>query len=398
MDKGEKMLEYQGKYGKAKVMIDSVDSATVSQIYEFLNHEVFTNHIAIMPDTHAGNGAVIGFTMEMTDKVIPNVVGVDINCGMFSLNLGKNVLAEMSRSDIDGNIREYIPFGTNVHKESPLVNEGFFDQVTAEHRAFTMKFNKRFGTSYAPVQFNMNVLEQTCEKIGMDAGRTIKSIGTLGGGNHFIELGKSQLTGDYWFTIHSGSRQFGLKICNYWQRQAGKGQLAYLTGDNMFGYLSDMVFAQKYADLNRLYMANHVLEACRHGWSNVKQHIQTSHNFIDFNDFIIRKGAIRSYIGEYMIIPFNMEDGILLCSGRSNPEWNYSAPHGAGRVASRSWAKKNLNLDEAKHRMEKSNIYFSKLPNDELKGAYKDPKIIEDAIEPTAMIVDRFKPVLAMKD
>jgi len=392
------MLNYEGKWGKAKVMIDSVDSATISQVYEFLNHEAFTNPIAVMPDCHKGNGAVIGFTMEMTDMVIPNVVGVDINCGMFSMNLGKNVLAEISRADIDNRIRKLIPFGTSVHKKFPLVNDGFFDQVTSEHRTFVMKFNKQRGTNYSPIKFNMQLLEQTCEKVGMDLDRTIKSVGTLGGGNHFIELGKSQLTGDYWFTIHSGSRQFGLKICNYWQRKAGKGELAYLTGDDMFGYLTDMVFAQKYADLNRLYMANHVLEACGHSWSDVKQHIQTSHNFIDFDDFIIRKGAIRSYIGEYMIIPFNMEDGILLCSGRSNPEWNYSAPHGAGRVASRSWAKKNLNLEDAKHRMEQNDIYCSKLPNDELKGAYKDPKIIEEAIEPTAMIVDRFKPVLAMKE
>ena len=392
------MLTYKGKYGEAKVMIDSVDSATISQVYEFLNHEAFTNPIAVMPDCHKGNGAVIGFTMKMTDMIIPNVVGVDINCGMFSMNVGKNVLAEMSREDIDGNIRDYIPFGTSVHSKNIIINEGFFDSVTQEHRKFVMKFNKQKETHYSPIEFSMKFLEQTCEKIGMDFNRAIKSIGTLGGGNHFIELGKSQLTGDYWFTIHSGSRQFGLKICNYWQRQAGKGQLAYLTGDDMFGYLTDMVFAQKYADLNRLYMASYVLEACRHGWSDVKQNIQTSHNFIDFDDFIIRKGAIRSYSEEYMIIPFNMEDGILLCSGRSNPEWNFSAPHGAGRVGSRRWAKENLKTEDAKHRMEQNDIYCSKLPNDELKGAYKDPKIIEEAIEPTAIIVDRFKPVLAMKD
>ena len=392
------MLTYKGKYGEAKVMIDSVDSATISQVYEFLNHEAFTNPIAVMPDCHKGNGAVIGFTMKMTDMIIPNVVGVDINCGMFSMNVGKNVLAEMSREDIDGNIRDHIPFGTSVHSNNILINDGFFDSVTAEHRKFVMKFNKQKGTHYSPIEFSMKFLEQTCEKVGMDFSRAIKSIGTLGGGNHFIELGKSQLTGDYWFTIHSGSRQFGLKICNYWQRQAGKGQLAYLTGDDMFGYLTDMVFAQKYADLNRLHMAGYVLEACRHEWSDVKQNIQTSHNFIDFDDFIIRKGAIRSYSEEYMIIPFNMEDGILLCSGRSNPEWNFSAPHGAGRVGSRRWAKENLKIEDAKQRMEQNDIYCSKLPNDELKGAYKDPKIIEEAIEPTAIIIDRFKPVLAMKE
>ena len=292
------MLEYQGQYGHAKVMIDNVDQATISQIYEFLNHEAFTNPIAIMPDCHKGNGAVIGFTMEMTDKIIPNVVGVDINCGMFSMNFGKDVLSEMSRSHIDEAIREYIPFGTSVHKTSPLINKEFFDSVFAEQRKFVIKFNKRFGTHYDIHAFDVSLLEQKCEEIGMSFDRAIKSIGTLGGGNHFIELGKSQITGDYWFTIHSGSRQFGLKVCNYWQRKAGKGQLAYLEGDDMFGYLSDMIIAQKYADLNRLYMANHILKVCNYSWSDIKQHIETSHNFIDFNDFIIRKGAIRSYINE----------------------------------------------------------------------------------------------------
>jgi tRNA-splicing ligase RtcB (3'-phosphate/5'-hydroxy nucleic acid ligase) len=392
------MLEYQGSYGKAKVMIDDIDQMTVSQIYEFLNHEAFTNPIAIMPDTHAGNGAVIGFTMEMTSKVIPNVVGVDINCGMYSINVGKNVLAEMSKPDIDNSIRTSIPFGTSVHSKTVNIEPGFWLALELAHRDFVMKFNKRYGTSYDLSKFDMKFLEQKCDDIGMDTGRVINSVGTLGGGNHFIELGKSQLTGDYWFTIHSGSRQFGLKICNYWQRKAGKGSLAYLTGDDMFGYLSDMVVAQMYAELNRLHMANHVLQACNLSWNDVKMQIKTNHNFIDFDDFIIRKGAIRSYIGEQMIIPFNMEDGILICSGRSNPEWNFSAPHGAGRVGSRKWAKANLSLSEAEHRMEKKKIYCSKLPNDELKGAYKDPKIIEDAIEPTAMIVDRLKPVLAMKD
>lgn len=393
------MLEYKGKFGKAKVMINIIDTATVSQIYEFLNHEAFTNPIAIMPDTHAGNGAVIGFTMEMTDKIIPNVVGVDINCGMYLMNVGKNILAEMSRSEIDTAIRNAIPFGTNVHKKPVKLTEAFWYSVGVKHRNFVMKYNKRFGTHYEPATFSEYWFDKKCDEIGISTERAIQSVGTLGGGNHFIELGKSEKTGDYCFTIHSGSRQFGLKICLYWQRRAGKGALAYLTGQDAFGYLTDMVVAQTYAEYNRFYMANHILKACGLDFdTHVKHIIETNHNFIDFDDFIIRKGAIRSYVGEQMIIPFNMEDGILICEGKSNPEWNFSAPHGAGRVGSRSWAKKNLNLEDAKHRMEKKDIYFSTLPKDELKGAYKDPKIIEDAIEPTAVIIDRIKPVLAMKD
>ena len=393
------MLEYKGKYGTAKVMIDEIDQATVSQIYEFLNHEAFTNPVAIMPDCHKGNGAVIGFTMELNDKIIPNVVGVDINCGMLSFDIGKSILSELSRADIDIAIRQAIPFGTNVHKISPRIDDAFYQRASDKHRSFVTKYNNRMeNVLYDPIVYDKKWFENKCDDLGMNFDRAFKSMGTLGGGNHFIEFGKSMLTGNYWFTVHSGSRQFGQKVCLYWQRKAGKGQLAYLQGDDMFGYLSDMIFAQEYADWNRRQMAHRILNACGMDWSDVQQSISTSHNFIDFDDFVIRKGAIRSYVGEYMIIPFNMEDGILICSGRSNPEWNYSAPHGAGRVGSRSWAKKNLNLIDAKNRMEKSDIYFSKLPNDELKGAYKDPKIIEEAIKPTAMIVDRIKPVLAMKD
>jgi len=394
------MLEYKGKYGKAKVMIDTIDQETISQIYEFLNHEAFTNPVAIMPDTHAGNGAVIGFTMEMTDKVIPNVVGVDINCGMVSFNVGKNILAEKSKAEIDSIIREEVPFGTNTHKNYPVVGGGFYFLATNAHSEFVFKFNKRFNTSYKTIEFNEEWLKNKSKEIGIEFDRVIKSVGTLGGGNHFIELGKSQMTGDYWFTVHSGSRQFGLKICNYWQKKAGHGALSYLAGDEMFGYLTDMVFAQKYAELNRTNMMHKILNSLNMKWLDPKETISTNHNFIDFNDFIIRKGAIRSYINEKMVIPFNMEDGILICTGKSNPEWNFSAPHGAGRLFSRKKAKETLKTKEndIKHRMKKSGIFCSKLPLDEVKESYKDPKIIEEAIEPTAEIIDRIVPVLAMKE
>lgn len=396
------MIEYTGKYGTAKVMLDTFEDdqaqKTISQIYEFLNHPAFTNPISLMPDLHVGEGAVIGFTMEMLpDKIIPNIVGVDINCAMFYINIGKLLLENLTREEIDSKIRARIPFSQDVHDYFPRIDGEFWDEASEAHRRFTMKFNKKFQTSYSPITFNTDWLKNKCKDIKMSYDRTIKSIGTLGGGNHFIELGKSQELEDYGFTIHTGSRQFGYKIAKHWQRKAGKGVLAYLTGDDVFGYLSDVVFTQHYAELNRLHIASNILEACGLEWSDVNEIIKTSHNFIDFDDFIIRKGAIRSYIGEKMIIPFNMEDGIIICEGKSNPEWNYSAPHGAGRVDSRKWAKENLNLDEAKMRMKEKDIYCSNLPIDETKEAYKDCKLIEDAIEPTAKIIDRLKPVLVCK-
>lgn len=392
------MLEYKGIYGTAKVMCDEIDEVTVSQIYKFLNHEAFTNPISIMPDTHAGKGAVIGFTMEMTDKIIPNVVGVDINCGVLSINMGMNFLNKITRKEIDSRIRERIPFGTSVHKNTVKIEEGFFRSTSKEHRLFTMAFNKKYKTSYNPVIFDGDWLDNKSTEIGMDHGRVLQSLGTLGGGNHFIELGISKNIGSAWFSIHSGSRQFGLKVCNYWQKKAGKGHLEYLQGDDMFGYLTDMVFVQKYAEMNRRYMVYHILDIFGLTMKDLFDCISTNHNFISFKDFIIRKGAISSYEGHRMVIPFNMEDGILICQGKSNQEWNYSAPHGAGRIGSRRWAKENLNLDKARKRMEQNDIYFSTLPIDELKGAYKNSKIIEEAIEPTATIIDRLKPILVMKE
>ena len=394
------MLEFEGKYGKAVVMLDELEQKTISQIYEFLNHPGFINDIRIMPDTHVGKGSVIGFTMPLNpDMVIPNIVGVDINCGMYFFFVGKGIFISMSRKEIDDRIRERVPFGTSVHKKPVKIDTGFWPSVTADYRIFVMKFNKKYGTSYTPINFTEDWLRNKCDQIGMDYTRAVQSIGTLGGGNHFIELGQSENTGNYGFTIHSGSRQLGLKIANYWQKKAGKGQLAYLTGDDMFGYLGDTIFAQAYASLSRLHMARHIVDACDLDWEmDVSGIIKTNHNFIDFDDFIIRKGAIRSYKGELMIIPFNMEDGILICEGKSNPYWNYSAPHGAGRVDSRRWAKENLDLKKAKNNMDKKKIYYSKLPIDETKEAYKPAELIEKAIAPTATIVDRLKPIIAMKD
>ena len=440
--KGLIMFELQGKYGKAKVMVDNIDEETMSQIYEFLNHPAFTNSIAIMPDCHKGKGAVIGFTMPLGNKVIPNTIGVDLNCGVLTFNVGKDIFKNMTRKSLDKNIRREIPFGFKAHEDKLPFNindQKFWKEVNEEVRQFAMKFNKKFGTNYEPLNFSAENLEYDCEdtwKCSYD--RVIKSIGTLGGGNHYIEVGKSENTGDYWVTIHSGSRNLGLSIAKYWQNKAketidyviksefdvkvhkivkntnksnikkeldalkleyadknvAKG-LEYLEGCPMFCYLVDMVFAQKYAKKNREVMAEIIIDGLN---VDVKETIESVHNYIDFNDFIIRKGAISSYKGQKILVPFNQEDGMLICEGKSNPEWNYSAPHGAGRVGSRTWAKKNLSRKDARKRMNKKDIYSSVLPLDETRDAYKKASIIEDAIEPTAKILDRIIPVLNLKD
>jgi RNA-splicing ligase RtcB len=260
-----------------------------------------------------------------------------------------------------------------------------------ELRLFTMAYNRKFGVKYDIPEYDFMDL---CSRIGCDYDRFCKSIGTLGGGNHFIEIGKSEQTGDYWITFHSGSRQFGLKVAVYHQRRAGKGELAYLVGREAFDYLVDMVIAQKYADRNREVMANIIMKSLD---LEARETVVSVHNYIDFNDFIIRKGAITSYKDQKMIIPWNMEDGIILCEGKSNPEWNYSAPHGAGRAGSRAWAKKKFSSEVAHNRMKDKGIYSSCVPVDEVKEAYKDPTIIEKYLGPTATIVDRLIPVLNLK-
>lgn len=434
------MFEINGKYTSAKVMIDDVEQSCIGQITQFVNHPVFTNPVSIMPDTHSGKGSVIGFTMELPpDKIIANIVGVDINCGMLAINIGKNL--SLSLEDIDKMIRNKVPFGQNTH-ERPLLNfekEFPWKMVNVNKDKFVNAFNKKYGFCGYNVNYNMDWFLKKCESTGSDVKRIINSIGTLGGGNHFIEIGKSVNTNDFWIVIHTGSRNLGKRFCEYWQNKAEKhfeksftqqkeieienakkiyegkklfeeiraiksryqikvntNGLEWLEGQDYFGYLFDMIFAQTYAYLNRLYISRIITDILKVEPIDI---IETVHNFIDFRDFIIRKGAIRSYENELMIIPFNMLTGSLICKGKSNEEWNFSAPHGAGRNLSRSEAKRKLNVDDFHEQMKgvySTSVGLSTL--DEAPGAYKDPEIIEKAIEPTATIVDRIISVHNMKD
>lgn len=429
------MFEITGKYTTAKVMIDDVEETAISQIYNFVNHPAFTNPIAIMPDVHAGKGSCIGFVMPMTDKLIANIVGVDIACGMLSINIGKEL--PLSLEHIDHKIRQRIPFGYNIYDKSILNTEREFpwQEVNSTMYNFYMAYQNKFNKSYSFPKYNQDYLQDTIERIGADAGRIYKSIGTLGGGNHFLEFGKDD-NDNFWITVHTGSRNFGKCVCDYWQNKAihivkkekqeklrmkidtirstYKGMeikkqirkareelgldekvnsdLMYLEGEYAWGYLCDMIFAQKYAEVNRKYIVHQILDILN---MKIIDSIETLHNFIDFRDFTIRKGAIRSYVGERMIIPFNPRDGILVCEGKSNPEWNYSAPHGAGRLMSRSKAKEIISDEDAEKALD--GIFASQKPKDESPLAYKDSKIIEEAIEPTAKILFKIKPILNMK-
>ncbi len=436
------MFTVDGKYTTAKVMIDDVEPSCLSQINHFTNHLAFTNPIAIMPDTHAGKGSVIGFTMEMTERVIPNVVGVDIGCGMLSLEIGKDL--KLSLEDLDRKIRSAIPFGSEFH-DHPLLDmrKDFpWHKVNVQAEKFAMAYNDKFGVRLEVPRYDIDWFLNKSKEIEGDLKRVINSLGTLGGGNHFIETGISN-NGNIWITIHSGARNFGKRVCELWQHRAikvlredkrdelqdriklikekyketprtikekireVKAELNLDSGIDMkgcewledsaaSGYLFDMIFSQMYATMNRELMARVIEKIIK---SERTDEIETVHNFIDFQDFVIRKGSIRSYKNERMIIPFNMRDGILVCEGKSNPDWNYSAPHGAGRTMSRSQANKHLDVDEFAAQMQ--GIYSTSVGQntlDEAPGAYKDAKIIEEAIEPTATIIDKIRPIHNMKD
>lgn len=429
------MIQLFGKYNKdCKVFTTDVDGNALSQVQSILDQEVSKGvQVRIMPDVHYGSGVCVGFSMPLTNMLNPKHIGVDISCGMVTGSFSVN--NKFNKEEIDNKIKRLVPMGFNINEENKIKNFPYNKaQVLAD--TFTVKYNEKFGTSYTAPTYNEKWLTQKLKDINMDAKKFFLSIGTLGSGNHFIEIGKDE-TDKYWATVHCGSRNFGLKIAEYWtnvangkvfkttseytkrlqdiventpqkkdipQRiQALKSEFGlgvnkeYLKGDDMMGYLHDMVFANIYASLNRETILNTIKGVL--GISSFDETIESVHNYIDFNDFIIRKGAISSYVGQKMIIPFNMRDGLLICEGKSNSDYNFSAPHGSGRKFSRSKAKETIDLEMFEKSM--VGIYSTSVTKgtiDESPMSYKDSKTIETFLEPTATIIHRVKPVINIKD
>jgi RNA-splicing ligase RtcB len=360
-------------------MIDSIDDSTKEQIQGFLNHPAFANtHIAIMPDCHAGKGAVVGFTMKMNDYIIPNIVGVDIGCGMLSR---KFAIENIDLPNFDLFVKEHIPSGFSI-------NNNVSKSIDA-------------GT-----EMDWKV-KQICENIGIeDYKKALRAIGSLGGGNHFIEIGKDS-ENNYWVTIHSGSRNFGLKVANYYQSIAKANLKKYFIGNEYKDleflltnekdgqdYIRDLKIAQKFASLNRWEMMNRITEYLGYG---SLQEIESVHNFIG-DDNIIRKGATPARQNELVIIPFNMRDGLAICKGKGSSIYNYSAPHGAGRILSRTQAKKELSIDTFKEQMKDIYTTTANIETiDEAPNAYKDKQTIIDNIKDTVDIIDFVKPVYNFK-
>ena len=418
-----------------KIFTDDIEQEAVDQINLLLDQEPFKNcKVRIMPDVHAGKGCVIGFTADLGDKVIPNIVGVDIGCGMLCVELGK---IDLDLEKLDKVINENIPAGRNI-REQKIID---FDKINDLYCLRELKETKKFN----------------------------KAIGTLGGGNHFIEVDVDE-EGNKYLVIHTGSRNLGKQVAEYYQNLAielcsGKeemfkrkeeiirtykeqgrkseiqkalkeleaeykqkepnlpNELCYLEGEYREKYLHDMKICQIFASDNRICIAKQIL--CNYfelpyyqGCNSVRirpeptpntfytqdmvdkdfYYFETIHNYINFEDNIVRKGAIRSNKGEKVIIPINMRDGSIIAVGKGNDDWNNSAPHGAGRLMSRHKAKEMFNLEEFKESM--SDIYSTSVVEetiDEAPFAYKPMQEIIDNIQDTVEIEKIIKPIYNFK-
>lgn len=377
------MIVIKGKYNAAQVMIDTIDDSTRQQIQEFVNHPTAQGiHIVIQADCHYGNGCVVGYTATLGDYIVPNLIGVDIACGVDAYEIGK---VELDRPDVDRFIRERIPHGFSV-RSSPHEMAG---GIVAEDAV------------------------SVALELEMDTKRVLNSLGTLGGCNHFIELDRDPNTDSLWLVLHSGSRKLGHTIATYWQARARellnrffvqkdqhKG-LEFLPVEYAGGYIEHVEIAKGYAALNREIMAHEIVEGY-FGKSLLNANAFGSvHNYIDFDAGIVRKGAISAMPGEGVVIPLNMEDGTILGHGKSTEKYNFSAPHGAGRVLSRKQARLKLNVPDFKAQMDKAGVWSSCVNAstiDESPAAYKPSGAILEAISEVVDVQTVLKPVYVFKD
>ena len=388
------MIKLQGKRNSAIVFADKIDKSTKTQISELLREEAYADSkIRIMPDTHSGKNVAVGTTMTVKNRIAPSLVGVDIGCGMEVVFLKEQ---ELDLERLDKAIHALIPAGAKIH-DFPVTS---FD----------------FDTLHCKGNVNLE--------------RALRSIGTLGGGNHFIEVDRTE-AGELVLVIHSGSRQLGSDVASYYQDQAYryqckkqrkrvrqsyyddvdaggfvsnkssgssvqvKRETAVLEGALLKEYLHDLDVVVSFADLNRQTIANLI---CYDMGLTVTDRFSCIHNYIDTEYMILRKGAISARLGERVIIPLNMRDGALLGKGKGNPEWNFSAPHGAGRACTRTEAKYDFTVEEFKREME--GIYTTTATEgsiDECPMAYKSPSRIFEFIGETVSDYEVIKPIYNFK-
>lgn len=462
-----------GDYTDARFMVDDeslLEEDVIDQVQELIDHPAFTEPVVMQADTHPGAGAPVGFTMPLPDRIVPNIVGVDVGCGMAARNLGDEL--PLSNGERERRVRDAVPMGRSVHDydDAPhLINSFPFDRANGVFERFNRAYRERFGREIDPIEFDFDgydgeYFKSLCQRVltgqrqGM--GHVIKSAGTLGGGNHFVEFSRAQDSGAYWLVIHSGSRYLGKAVAEHWQSRAtkrrnaeairdsipesyhdylkfdpetvdaedlhawvtgGMGEshlrkerirsefeesdaifeqltgihpdpedrntaLDWLDGREAHGYYVDMLFAQQYARWNRTLMCDAICNAL--DIEPIEQ-ISSIHNYIDFQDMTVRKGATPARADQQLVIPFNMAEGSILARGRGNASYHQTAPHGAGRVMSRREAKEIGSMDAFDEAMD--GVYSESVIEavlDEAPMAYKSADAIAAAIEPTAEIVD----------
>lgn len=396
------MMILKGKYNTANVYASVIEDEASAQIIELLNQPFAADQrIAIMPDVHAGAGCVIGTTMTITDKVVPNLVGVDIGCGMETVKLKER---EIDLQRLDKCIRGNIPAGVNI-------------------RSFRHKYAQ---------QADLKSLKCSAH---IDPDRAKLSVGTLGGGNHFIEVDKDK-NGNLYLIIHSGSRHLGVETAKFYQNEAFRRlskpnrqeinaivdslkkqnrqseirsalaeyqrkfpdipkDLAYCEGEIFDSYIHDMRIVQRFAALNRKAMVDEIVNGMG---LHIDEQFTTIHNYIDIDNMILRKGSVSAQSGEILLIPINMRDGSLICKGKGNPDYNYSAPHGAGRLFSRNQAKQNFSVED--YRNEMRGIYTTSVNEstlDECPMAYKSLEDIIGNLGDTVEILEQIKPIYNFK-
>lgn len=392
-----------------KIFTDNIEPEALNQVHTLVKQPTFADcKVRIMPDVHAGAGCVIGFTADLGDKVIPNIVGVDIGCGMLTVELGK---IDIDYERLDKVIRKYVPNGRDVRETEDTFSENIINRLHCKNELRNVDWLKRSG-------------------------------GTLGGGNHFIELDTDE-EGNKYLIIHTGSRNLGKQVAEIYQQMAiddlsgnstlekeikkliedykrtgrhkdiQRGiaelkrkfkpelsvpkELSYLTGEHRELYLHDMKLCQEFARANRFMIAEEISNGM--GWQKLKANcFETIHNYIDHNTNIVRKGAISAELREILLIPLNMRDGCIIGRGKGNPDWNMSAPHGAGRVMSRSKAKESIRIEDFEKSME--GIYTTSVDKstiDESPMAYKPMDEILENIKDTVEVVKIIKPVYNFK-
>jgi RNA-splicing ligase RtcB len=350
------------------------------------------NKVRIMPDVHLGHGIVIGFTGLMGTHVSPSHIGLDIGCGI-DTELFDRPLYPKDYALFEHRLKKEIPMGADINKKSQFEMKSLLKFMRQE-------VNRAFQSARGMINMveflNEDDLVAWMRSVNIQPAIFYKSLGTLGGGNHFMEYEEGE---DRWaFTVHTGSRSLGTKVFNKWDRVA-KCNGGYLAGEALKGYLTDMVITQAYAKYNRkLILDKATVIMHKINGAKVDGIIGTTHNYLDFQDLVIRKGAIRSYAGELVVIPFNMRDGIAIAEGLSNEDWNFSAPHGSGRVMSRTAARRNLTMKGFK--LEMQGVYSTCITPDtidESPSAYKPTEQILDAVSPTCRILYRLKAKINLK-